>query len=275
MNDISLALIGAGNMGAALLGGLIAQGFPPQKIRLADPNPVKLAALAQQYGIHTTTDNEEAVSAVDAVILAVKPQHMAAAAGSIAAVVTKGQPLVISIAAGIRTATLRHWLGASTRLVRCMPNTPALIGYGACALFAGPDITEAARTLASALLQSTGLVLWVSTESELDTVTALSGSGPAYFFYIIDALEKAAVKLGLNPDNAHKLAIQTALGAARMAAESTGPVSELQRQVTSPGGTTEAALKVFENQHLQTLLAQAVSAARNRSIELAESFHAD
>ena len=273
MTHTSVALIGAGNMGAALLGGLIQTGFAPEHLWITDPDTQKLAVLQKRYSVHTTTDNAEAVLAADTVILALKPQVMSAVIRPLAEVFRRRDPLIITIAAGIRLAALQGWLPAKARLIRCMPNTPALTGHGATALFAGPDILPEERTCTENLFKATGLVLWVDNESQIDIVTALSGSGPAYYFYILDALISAASALGLPADKARQLAVQTALGAALMAAEAKTPVKELERQVTSPQGTTEAAIRVFDQEHLSSLLARALQAAHSRSIELAESFN--
>jgi pyrroline-5-carboxylate reductase len=211
----------------------------------------------------------------DLVVLAVKPQVMPEVARELADIVRSKQPLVISIAAGIRSADLHRWLGGQCALVRCMPNTPALIQSGATALFAGPAVTDSQRDLAETILRAVGLVLWIDDENLMDAVTALSGSGPAYLMLVIEALQDAGRTLGLPAETARLLALQTAFGAAKMALESNEDVATLRQRVTSPGGTTEKALAVLEDGGLRTLFNDALYAARDRSRELAEQFGAE
>lgn len=267
MTQSTIAFIGAGNMAGSLINGLISDGYDAQRILAADPNNAALAVLARRTGVRTTVDNAEAAAA-DVVVLAVKPQTLQGVAREIAPVVQRRRPLLISIAAGIREDALQGWLGGGVALVRTMPNTPAMIGAGATVLHAGPEVTEAQRDSAESILRSVGLTRWVEDEGLLDAVTALSGSGPAYFFLVMEAMEQAAVDLGLPTETARLLTLQTALGAARMAIESEEEPATLRRRVTSPGGTTERAVAVFEDGGLRELFGRALTAARDRSVEL-------
>lgn len=264
-----IAFIGAGNMAASLVGGMIARGFRAEQITLADVSIERLQTLAAQYGVRTTTSNIDAVVGADVILLAVKPQQMAAAVAPLAASVQQRRPLIVSIAAGIPIATIQRWLGTNVAVVRCMPNTPALVQAGATGLHAGPEVNAAQRALAHAMLSAVGIALWLDCEEQLDAVTALSGSGPAYFFLVMEAMMAAGHALGLDEKTARQLTLQTAQGAAQMALGSDDGPAELRRQVTSPGGTTEAALKVFEAAQLRDIFLRALSAARDRSRELA------
>ena len=272
MNDASLTFIGAGNMAVSLVGGLIADGWDPARIRVADPDPGQRERMAARHQVATTPDNQVAVSDADVVVLAVKPQAMAAVAQGLAAGIAQQQPLVITIAAGIRQSTLRDWLGADTAIVRAMPNTPALVQSGATALFANTAVSDGQRSLAESILRAVGLVIWVEDEAMMDAVTALSGSGPAYFFLFMEALQAAGEELGLPAGTARLLALQTAFGAARMALESSDDAATLRHHVTSPGGTTERAIGILQDGGLAELISRAVKGAAERSRELAEEF---
>jgi pyrroline-5-carboxylate reductase len=206
------------------------------------------------------------------VVLAVKPQVLPGVAREIAAALADRHPLVVSIAAGIRSTDVARWVGDAVPVVRAMPNTPALIGCGATALYAGPGTEARHRELAESILRAAGSVTWVESEPQMDAVTALSGSGPAYFFLLTEAMADAGTALGLPRDTARLLALETALGAARMSVESADDVAELRRRVTSPGGTTEAALAVLQEGGFGGLVDRAVRAACERSRELADSF---
>jgi len=267
MSKPRIAFIGGGNMAAALISGLIADGTPPQQIIASDPDAGRLTALAGS-GIRTTEDNSAAATGADVLVLAVKPQRLREVCGTLADTVQQDSPLVISIAAGVRTAELDDWLGGGISLVRTMPNTPAMIQCGATVLYAGEGVSAAQRDTAEHVLRAVGLTRWVGDEALLDAVTALSGSGPAYHFLFMEAMEAAAVKLGLPTDTARLLTLQTALGAARMAMESSDDLATLRRKVTSPGGTTEQAIQAFEDGGLRALVEQALGAARDRSEEL-------
>lgn len=269
MTDTTLAFIGGGNMAGSLVGGLIADGWKPGLIRVADPDPQQTERLAQRFSIVTTQDNRTAVEQADAVVLAVKPQIIKTVASELAPWVEKHQPLIISIAAGIRSTTLANWLGEHAAIVRTMPNTPALVLSGATALYANPAVNEDQRNLAESILRAVGLTIWVDDEALMDAVTALSGSGPAYFFLFLEALQSAGSQLGLPEDTARLLALQTAFGAAKMALESSEDAATLRRQVTSAGGTTERAIEVFQQNGFETIVLKALQAASERSRELA------
>ena len=263
-----IVFIGAGNMAGALIGGLIADGMAPERLLAADPSAGQCAALSAATGIRTLSDNLAAAAGAGTLVLAVKPQVLAGVARELAAVVQEHRPLVISIAAGIRCDSLQSWLGGNVPLVRAMPNTPALVQSGATALYATPGVSASQREQAESLLRAVGITCWLPDEALMDVVTALSGSGPAYFFLVMEALEAAAGAMGLDRATAHLLTLQTALGAARMALESSDPPGVLRARVTSPGGTTEKAIGVLEDGGLEALLARALEAARARSVEL-------
>jgi len=267
MTQPTIAFIGAGHMAGSLINGLTSDGYDPTRIVASDTNPDALAAMARRTGVRTTADNALAAGS-DVVVLAVKPQTLQGVARQIAPVVQRRRPLVISIAAGIREDALEDWLGGGVALVRTMPNTPAMIGAGATVLHAGSGVTDAQRDTAESILRAVGLTRWVDDEGLLDAVTALSGSGPAYFFLVMEAMEAAAIELGIPRETARLLTLQTALGAARMAIESDEEPATLRRRVTSPGGTTERAVAVLEDGGLRGLFGRALTAARDRSVEL-------
>lgn len=267
MNSTRLSFIGGGNMARSILGGLRARGFSENGMIVSDPNTDTLTALKRDFGIQTTHDNLTAVQDADILILAVKPQVLKDVCLAIRGHLPPGA-LVISIAAGITCDSLERWLG-EVPVVRCMPNTPALVQAGASGLFANPAVTDAHRQLATAVMEAVGLVCWVDQEKLLDAVTAVSGSGPAYFFLMIEAMTDAGEHLGLDRQTAAQLAIQTAAGAAKLAAQSDLDTAELRRRVTSPGGTTERAVAVFEERDLRGTVKAALSACADRSVELA------
>lgn len=269
MTHGNIAFIGGGNMAASMVGGLLARGRDPRHILVSDPDAgcrERLDAL----GVHTGSDNTAAADSADVVILAVKPQQLRGACRDIAPAVAARGALVISIAAGIGTGSLQSWLGADTAIVRCMPNTPALLQASASALYATPGVSAEQRSAAHEIMESVGVVAWVEDEDSMHAVTALSGSGPAYFFLVMEAMQLAGENLGLEPALARQLTAQTALGAARMALETDVDVTELRRRVTSPGGTTERALRVLEERGLRRIFESALEAANNRSRELAD-----
>jgi pyrroline-5-carboxylate reductase len=259
-------------MARSLIGGLIARGTRANDIIVVDPLEAQLTALHRDYAVRTTPDAEEAVSSADVVLLAVKPQQMREVTNTIGKTMPQ-QALVISVAAGITAAAIREWAGGKA-VVRCMPNRPALQGCGMTALYATDDVTQAARKLAEEILGAVGATLWVDRESDMDAVTAVSGSGPAYFFLLIEMLEQAGITLGLQPAVARKLAIETAYGSGRMAREATESPATLREQVTSRGGTTEAALRHLESQNVRAIFTAAVTAAAQRSAQLAADFGA-
>ncbi len=268
MHDYTIGFIGGGNMARSLVGGLIADGLPPAALLVAEPDPARRDALAQQFGVTIAADNREVAARADVVVLAVKPQVMRAVAAGIAAA-GRPQTLYLSIAAGIRTADLARWLGGTPAVVRAMPNTPAMVGSGATALYANAAVDERQRGLAENCLRAVGLVQWLDDEALMDAVTALSGSGPAYVFLLIEAMEAAGVRLGLPRETARLLAIQTVFGSAKMALESSIDPATLRAQVTSPGGTTERALAAFAGGGFAALVETAMTAARDRGAELA------
>lgn len=268
MNNTRIAFIGAGNMANSLIGGLLAQGFLPKNIFASDPHEATRKNIATQYAVSTSDDNGEAVQKAEVVVLAVKPQAMKPVAQGIASLVQQQKPLVISIAAGISIESLQQWLGAATAIVRCMPNTPALVQCGATGLFANACVSESQKHLAKTILDAVGISLWLKEEKQLDAVTALSGSGPAYYFLLMEAMIKAGIAQGLDPETAKQLTLQTALGAARMASASADSPAELRRKVTSPNGTTEQAILSFQQNHFEVIVEQAMAAAGQRSIAL-------
>ncbi|MFB4392715.1 MULTISPECIES: pyrroline-5-carboxylate reductase [unclassified Pseudomonas] len=268
MSKTRIAFIGAGNMAASLIGGLRAQGLDATQIRASDPGSETRARISAEHGIETFADNQQAIDGAEVIVLAVKPQVMKAVCDALQAHLEPGQ-LVVSIAAGITCASLQAWLG-QVPVVRCMPNTPALLRQGVSGLFATSEVSPAQREQAEQLLSAVGTALWLSEEQQLDAVTAVSGSGPAYFFLLIEAMTAAGEKLGLPRETASQLTLQTALGAARMAVASDVDAAELRRRVTSPAGTTEAAIKSFQGNGFEAIVEQALQAAATRSAELAE-----
>lgn len=267
MSDPIIAFVGGGNMARSLIGGLLANGWQPENIRVSDPVPEQLSALQLQFGnVVVGSDNNRIVDDADVVVLAVKPQAMK----SVATALTPGDALVLSIAAGIRAADLEQWLGGTPAIVRCMPNTPALVKVGATGLYANSRVTATQRALAETVMQAVGITRWFDEEQQLDAVTAISGSGPAYFLLFMEIIEDAGVELGLPRDAAHALTLQTALGAATLAIGSEHDTATLRTQVTSKGGTTERALQHLESQQVREHLGRAVALAALRSKELAE-----
>ena len=270
MNIQKIGFIGGGNMASSLLSGLIASGHSPQHLWVSDINPETLTTLAKNLNVNTSACNDELINAVDVVVLAVKPQTLSLVAKSAASLIQQKKSLVVSIAAGISQHSLSQWLGADTAIVRCMPNTPALVLTGATALHANAQVTPEQRNLAENIMRAVGIALWVNEESELDAVTAVSGSGPAYYFLLMEAMEKAALELGLNEVTARLLVQQTALGAAKIGLESSESPEQLRKRVTSPGGTTQKAIETFEQGGFTELVSKALHAARDRSIEMSK-----
>jgi len=273
LNSLRIAVIGGGNMARGLIGGLLGQGATASHITVAEPDGSARSSLVRDFAVLVTADNAAAVAGARVVILAVKPQLMAAVAGALAPALQSARPLVISVAAGIRADRLQHWLGADIAVVRSMPNRPALIGAGATGLYASDSLPAEDRALAQQVLASTGLCLWVRSEGDIDVVTALSGSGPAYFFRLAELMAEAGVAQGLEPHVARQLAAQTLAGAGQLvAAEAAPDLARMRAEVTSKGGTTEAALARFAEQGFDRLVAAAMAAAAQRSRELAEQF---
>ncbi len=269
MQNIKTGFIGGGNMARSLIGGLIASGCPAASITVSDLNAEQLAAIKADFQVNTVDNNQAVVAAADVIVLAVKPQVMKQ-------VITALDPdsikhkLLVTIAAGIRTTAIANWLQRDCAIVRTMPNTPALVRSGATGMYANPACSEEQREIAESILRAVGLTLWVEQEAQIDAITALSGSGPAYLFLVMEAMELAGIQLGLPADSARLLAVQTAFGASKLALEIEEDPALLRQRVTSPGGTTEQAIRVFEQHHLIKLFEQAMTAARDRATELAE-----
>ncbi|HEX7116643.1 MAG TPA: pyrroline-5-carboxylate reductase [Steroidobacter sp.] len=270
----TLAFIGGGNMASSLIGGLLARGQDRKQVLVADPLIERLESLKARYGVRITQDNAEAVAEAQIVVLAVKPQDLGGAVAGVRPVLERTKPLIISVAAGIRATDIQRWAGGNP-VVRCMPNRAALNGCGITGLYATPDVTQPQRELAERVLGAVGVTLWVEQERDMDIVTAVSGSGPAYFFLLIEMLEDAGVKLGLPPAVSRRLAVETAFGSGVMAHEAPESPATLREQVTSRGGTTEAALKVLEARGIRDAFNEAIAAAARRSAELADQFGAE
>lgn len=266
----TICFIGGGNMATSLIGGLIAQGHPAENIIVSDPNEPQRSQLSSDFSIRTTDDNALAVKEANVVVLAVKPQVMKQVAQPLADTLSEGT-LIVSIAAGINLYSLESWLGGKHAIVRCMPNTPSLIQLGASGLYANQQTTSGQKQLAETILKAAGIVQWVATEEEIDAVTAVSGSGPAYYFLLMEAMIDAGESLGLSRETAAELTLQTAVGAAQMAMQSDVDAAELRRRVTSPGGTTEQAINTFEGAHLRDIVKAALKAASDRSAELSDT----
>ena len=265
-----IAFIGACNMASALINGLLADKYPANNIYASDKDITQREQLASA-GIHTSEDNHYVIEQADVVILAVKPQILQSVCEEIKSIIQEKSPLIISIAAGINQSSLSQWLGSNTAIVRTMPNTPAMVQTGATGLYANSHVTEEQKNVAESILRAVGITQWLEEEKLIDVVTALSGSGPAYYFLFMEIMENTAIKMGLNKDTAHLLTLQTALGAAKMAFENPDNTAELRKKVTSPGGTTEAAINHLLEGDLPDLLSNAMKKAELRAIELSEN----
>ena len=274
MSNGQIAFLGGGNMGRALIGGLLRRGPRPEHISVGESFASARECLAADFGIQATEDNVAAVEAASVVVVAVKPQIAGNVLAALKPLLQRKRPLVISIAAGIRIAALGAWCGAGVPVVRAMPNRPALVGAGATGLYAPASVSSAQRDTAEKVMQSAGEVVWVASEDLLDVVTALSGSGPAYFFLLAELLTQGATDLGLDPAAARRLAIATLHGAGQLAQAGDGDLVKMRAEVTSKGGTTEAAVKSLEAADLRGIVARALEAATRRSHELAEQFGA-
>ncbi len=270
MNTEKIGFIGAGNMAQAIIGGLVQSGLVPDRVIVADLDKDKCDALVQQYGVTAVLDNTMVVEQADVLLLAVKPQVMSQMLEPLAKVVQKSQPLIVSFAAGIPIDLIQSWVGIAAAVVRVMPNTPALVSAGVSGLYASDEVSDAQCQSAESIMRAVGSVVWVDNEGLIDSVTAVSGSGPAYFFYLIESLEQGGVKNGLSPEQARLLALETAFGAAKLALESELSPAELRQRVTSPGGTTEAAINHMKAKRFPEIVNDAVSAAAQRAQELAE-----
>ncbi len=267
-----VGFIGAGNMARALAGGLINSGWDRSRLILSDPDTAQREGVQQHLGLEVHADNAAVAARADILVFAVKPQMLAAAARAVADAVQRKRPLIVSVAAGVRLDDLERWLGGNLPVVRTMPNTAVLVGAGACGMYANARVDETMRERAESILRAVGVAVWVEREELLDAVTALSGSGPAYFFLMMEALEQAAIAQGLTREQARLLTLQTAYGAAKMALEGAEEPAVLRRRVTSPGGTTEQAVKALEEGGLRALFQNALDAAARRARELADLF---
>ena len=265
-NPSTIGFIGAGNMAYALISGLINNGYAPENLAISDTNSELLSLRQQEFNLEVFTDNAQLVKACDVVVLATKPQVLAQVCGEIATQVQ--EQLIVSIAAGVHSHDIDRWLGKNKAIVRTMPNTPALLGQGVSGLFANEHTTEVQKTAAEQIMNAVGKSLWVESEPLLDAVTAVSGSGPAYFFLMIESMTKAGEALGLDKTTASQLSIETALGAAMMASNAPDSVRKLREQVTSPNGTTQAAIESFQDQDFEVIVAHALRAAYTRAGEL-------
>ncbi|HEX4648879.1 MAG TPA: pyrroline-5-carboxylate reductase [Steroidobacteraceae bacterium] len=269
MNDTRIAILGAGNMGRALLAGLLRSGTRPEQLSVGEPSPAAREHLARELGVTASADNAAAVEGAAVVVLAVKPQEAQAVLGGLADRWGTQRPLLVSVAAGLRVAQLAAWCGAGVAVVRAMPNRPALVGAAATGMFAPREVAAPQRAVAEQVLSSVGEVIWVPSEDALDVVTALSGSGPAYFFLLAQLMAEAAERLGLEGSAARRLATATLYGAGLLANSGDGDLARLRAEVTSAGGTTDAALRVLEAATLRATVARALEAATLRARELA------
>lgn len=261
--------IGAGNMASSIVGGLLGNGFSRTDLTVADANPSQLATIEKAFGVATATDNCAAVQGADVLVLAVKPNIVSTVCRELGPAL-KSTALVISIAAGVREQDIERWLDQTLPIIRCMPNTPALLGCGASALYANASCDNSHRDIASKILSAVGVTVWVNEEAQIDIVTALSGSGPAYFFNLIECMTQSAVAMGISADTAQTLAIETAYGAASMARQRQDSPAKLRENVTSKGGTTAAALASFQHDNLADVIDRGMLAARDRAQSLAD-----
>ena len=268
LKDKKVCFIGAGNMANAIVGGMVQKGFPAQNIIACAPSAEHLRNIESAWGVRTSEDNLAAVAEADIVVLSVKPQVLKDVCEQLSGSLGH-HPLIISIAAGIEMGSLERWLGEGLAIVRCMPNTPAQVMQGASGLLANSRVSDEQKAMSGELFAGIGLVEWLTDEAQMHAITALSGSGPAYIFMLIEAMEAAGIKQGIEAGSARKLAAQTVLGAAQMVLNTDVAPGQLKRNVMSPGGTTERAIKVFEEQQLMAIVEQAMQAAADRSRELA------
>lgn len=268
MKDTKLVFIGAGNMARSLIGGLINNGHTPAAITATDINQSQLDLLQDTLAISTSTDSLAAIRQADVVVLAIKPQQIESLIDDVREALHESAPMVISIAAGIRESDLSRWIGITLPVVRCMPNTPSMLGAGVTALYANASVSEAQCEIAGQILTTAGIIEWVKDEALLDTVTAISGSGPAYFFLFAECIAAKATELGLDKETAVKFAAHTCYGAARMLMESGDSPQQLRLNVCSKGGTTEAAIASFEASGIRSMVNDAMDACYKRSIEM-------
>jgi len=275
LHDNTIAFIGAGNMAHSLISGLIAHQYPPKHIIASDPTKEKCEFIEQEFGIQCFTKNLDAIKRAQIIILAVKPYHLKSVLEEIQAIVHTNKPLIISIAAGISIEKITHWLSLPEKseiaIVRCMPNVAAFVQSGATGMYANSHVKSLQRDLAENIMRAVGLTLWVENENMINVVTAVSGAGPAYFFLIMEAMEKTAHELGLSLEDARLLIAQTALGAAHFALSTDESVAELRARVTSKGGTTEKAISILEHYKIREAFDSALKAAYERAVEIANT----
>lgn len=269
LKDKKICFVGAGNMANAIIGGLVQKGLSAENIIASAPSEEHLTQVKENWGVRTASDNNASVKQADIIVLSVKPQILKEVCESLSSSLSH-RPLIISIAAGIELSSLNDWLGEAQAIVRCMPNTPAQVLKGASGLMANPYVSDEQKALSTELFSGIGVVEWLSDESQMHSVTALSGSGPAYIFMMIEAMESAAIKQGIKAETARKLAAQTVLGAAQMVLSSDVSPAQLKKNVMSPGGTTERAIQTFEESDLMGIVDKAMQAAADRSEELSE-----
>ena len=270
----NVAFVGGGNMTRAIVGGLLEDGYPASSISIAEPSVGQRTLLAKEFtGVFVSADNDEVVARAESVVLAVKPQVIATVCRKLAQTVQTSRPLIISIAAGPRIGDIDRWFGGGNAIARAMPNQPALLRQGISGMYANAAATPEQRAAARNIMSAVGAVITVPNEHDIDAVTAISGSGPAYFYLLIDMLAKTGAELGLDENSATQLAVETALGAAMLAQTSGDTMDELIAKVRSPGGTTAAALDCLENNGVRDIFATALAAARDRATELADQAH--
>jgi pyrroline-5-carboxylate reductase len=270
MSEKKIGFIGGGNMAQSLIGGLINSGISPETIWVAEPLAPLRTKLKSKFGVKVSAENSEVAEVVALLVLAVKPQIMEEAIASLKDTVALKSILMISMAAGIDINSIETWFGGDPAVVRVMPNTPALIGAGISGLFANSQVTDDDRESAEQIMRAVGNIVWLENEGQLNLVTAVSGSGPAYFFYLMEAIERVAVGSGLDPTTARALTVETAIGAGRLALASSDSLAVLRKQVTSPGGTTEAAINSLDESQVSESVGKAVNAAKARSEELSQ-----
>lgn len=268
----TIGFIGGGNMSRSLVGGLISDGYESSLIWVSNPTIKKVQHLQAAFGVNVTASNAEVCDVADVIVLSVKPQVLQDVAKEIRDSIQQRKPLVISVVAGIDAKVIEKWLGGNVAVVRTMPNTPALLGVGATGMFANQFVNKKQNEIAESIMRAVGVIVWVDKESMLDVVTAVSGCGPAYFFMIMEIMQKTAEEMGMNADMAKLLVLQTAFGASKMALESEDAPAQLREQVTSPNGVTEVALRTFKESDIEKIFQQALRNAQQRSQELAEKF---
>jgi pyrroline-5-carboxylate reductase len=270
MKALKIGLIGGGSLATSLVKGLLLDGHPKDQLWVSNRSQERQHFFANEIGVHATADNQQLASSVDVLILSVKPYQVQAILHPLFDTLHQHQPILLSVAAGLRVHTLKRWLPGKISLIRAMPNTAAFVQCSATGLYAGEDVPSEHCELAESILRTVGTVVWVDQETQLDAITALAGSGPAYYFYMIEKLKNAAIELGLNAKDAELLAVQTAFGASRLALESTDSLELLRKKVTSPKGTTEKAIHILEQENMDKILTKALQASTKRAQEIAD-----